>query len=236
MGVSFQELPPTVVATSPTKMKYLVFLSLLLVSMANTQEEVDQPTIDGLNAVLPSGFTRICDVGETPPGGESRGKRQIGQGPPPCWSIVDESFSRSNCAAQFENTCSKSKPYVLKGQTAMCIQFPAAGNKWFVLKGTYGWCGVDECCDFHLKKSDQCNPIRPFLEFFPLPSSYSSCAQVPNASELSVSGAELMKGTEGSERIVCIKDTESGQWTDITATLSDCGGFGCCRFELPQDQ
>merc|ERR1712223_1904814 len=240
MGVPFQEL--TTVATYPPNMKCLVLLSLLLVSMANAQDsDISQQEIDDLNGALQTlspGFTRVCDKGETPRGfeGSPRGKRQVGQGPPPCWSVVDPAFDKNQCESQFGQTCSRTKPYVKKGQAAMCISFPAAGDKWFVLKGTYGWCGADECCAFHPKRTDQCNPIRPFPEFFPLPSQYASCADVPNPDSLGVKGAELMKGTEDSQRTVCIKSTETGEWNNEAVTLNDCGGYGCCRFKFVNDQ
>ena len=115
----------------------MVPLSLLIVSMAKGQEDIDAAS---LNAILPAGYTKVCEDGETPRGAEPRGKRQIGgDGPPPCWSIVDSDFDRTKCSS-FEGTCSETKPYVGRGQDTMCIFFPNAG-KWFKLGGTYGWCG-----------------------------------------------------------------------------------------------
>merc|ERR1711862_360409 len=137
MGVSFQEL--IAVKTHPVIMKFMVPLSLLIVSMAKGQEDIDAAS---LNAILPAGYTKVCEDGETPRGAEPRGKRQIGgDGPPPCWSIVDSDFDRTKCSS-FEGTCSETKPYVGRGQDTMCIFFPNAG-KWFKLGGTYGWCGAE---------------------------------------------------------------------------------------------
>ena len=110
----------------------------------------------------------------------------------------------------------------------MCIFFPAAG-KWFKLSGTYGWCGADNCCDFHPK--NQCNPPRPLATFFPLPAEYASCDDVPNKDELSVVGSELMKGTEGGQGQICILNQDK-VWSQEPVSFIDCGGFGCCRFEF----
>ena len=128
-------------------------LSLLLVGMARGQEEVDAAS---LNAILPAGYTKVCEDGEE--GGAPRGKRQVGggDGPPPCWTLVDADFDRKECSS-FEGKCSTEKPYVGTGQNTMCIYFPQA-SKWFKLGGSYGWCGADNCCDFHPK--GQCNPPR----------------------------------------------------------------------------
>ena len=128
-------------------------LSLLLVGMARGQEEVDAAS---LNAILPEGYTKVCEDGEE--GGAPRGKRQVGggDGPPPCWTLVDSDFDRKECSS-FEGKCSTEKPYVGTGQNTMCIYFPQA-SKWFKLGGSYGWCGADNCCDFHPK--GQCNPPR----------------------------------------------------------------------------
>jgi len=88
-------------------------LSLLLVGMAKGQDE--QIDAASLNAILPEGYTRVCEEGEAP--GEPRGKRQagLGEGPPPCWHIVDADFDRSACS-QFEGKCSNTKPYVERNQ------------------------------------------------------------------------------------------------------------------------
>lgn len=111
----------------------------------------------------------------------------------------------------------------------MCIFFPAAG-KWFKLGGTYGWCGADNCCDFHPK--NQCNPSRPLATFFPFDSSsYSSCDDVPDKDNLSVVGSELMKGQEGEQREVCILNKDK-VWVKEPVNMVECGGFGCCRFEF----
>ena len=44
-------------------------------------------------------------------------------------------------------------------------------------------------------------------------------------------GAELMKGEEGTERVICIKN-EDGIFVEEIVKLNDCGGLGCCRFEF----
>ena len=122
--------------------------------MAKGQENVDAAS---LNAILPAGFTKVCEDGEGPEP-KSLSKRQVktGQDDPPCWTLVDEDFDKTQCSS-FENTCDTRKPYVGAKQNTMCIFFPKAG-KWFKLSGTYGWCGADNCCDFHPK--GQCNPPR----------------------------------------------------------------------------
>merc|ERR1712122_437162 len=156
--MGFQEL--IAVTTHPVIMKFMVPLSLLIVSMANGQEDIDAAS---LNAILPEGYTKVCEEGESPREGSPRGKRQIGgDGPPPCWQIVDSDFDRTKCSS-FEGTCSETKPYVGRGQDTMCIFFPNAG-RWFKLGGTYGWCGADNCCDFHPR--GQCN----LLDLWPLSS------------------------------------------------------------------
>merc|ERR1711956_72446 len=136
--MGFQELTP---GQKPARnMKSFVPLSLLLVGMARGQEDVDAAS---LNAILPAGYTKVCEDGEE--GGAPRGKRQVGggDGPPPCWSLVDADFDRKDCSS-FEGKCSKEKPYVGTGQSTMCIFFPQA-SKWFKLGGSYGWCGADNC-------------------------------------------------------------------------------------------
>jgi len=200
-------------------------LSLLLVGMAKGQDE--QIDAASLNAILPEGYTRVCEEGEAP--GEPRGKRQagLGEGPPPCWHIVDADFDRSACS-QFEGKCSNTKPYVERNQNNMCIFFPAA-QRWFKLGGTYGWCGADNCCDFHPKK--QCNPPRPLITFFPLPPTSASCDSVVNKDELSVIGSELMKGEANTERTVCILNKDK-VWVEEPVKMVDCGGLSCCRFEF----
>merc|ERR1712018_612786 len=225
MGDSFQEV--TTVATYHSNMKYLVSLGLLLVSMAKGQEKIDAAS---LNAVLPEGYTRVCKEGEEPRGaqqGEPRGKRQVDGSDNPCWTIVDADFDSSKCSS-FENTCSTKKPYVGRGQNTMCIYFPNAG-KWFKLPGTYGWCGADECCDFHPKKD--CNPARPLLTYFPLPAGKASCAEVSNKEDLSTVGSELMKGEEGTRRTICVLNKDK-EWNEEPVDLFECGGFECCRFKL----
>jgi len=216
-------------------MKSFVPLSLLLVGMARGQEEVDAAS---LNAILPEGYTKVCEDGEE--GGAPRGKRQVGggEGPPPCWTLVDSDFDRKECSS-FEGKCSTEKPYVGTGQNTMCIYFPQA-SKWFKLGGSYGWCGADNCCDFHPK--GQCNPPRPLATFFPMPSGYTSCDDISSEEkeQLSVVGSELMKGTgDGNQANICILNQE-GVWATEPVTFTDCGGFGCCRFEFvnqpPQEE
>merc|ERR1712140_26595 len=222
MGMGFQEL--IAVKTHPVIMKFMVPLSLLIVSMAKGQEDIDAAS---LNAILPAGYTKVCEDGETPRG-EPRGKRQVGgDGPPPCWQIVDSDFDRTKCSS-FEGTCSETKPYVGRGQDTMCIFFPNAG-KWLKLGGTYGWCGADNCCDFHPR--GQCNPPRPLATFFPAPAGTTDCEAIDNKDDLSVVGAELMKGEEGTARDICILNKD-GAWVLEPVTLNECGGFGCCRFSF----
>merc|ERR1711899_139420 len=171
MGDSFQEL--TTPHNKPaTSMKCFVPLSLLLVSMAKGQDAGFDAA--SLNAILPDGFTKVCEDGEEPVSADQpRGKRQVGEGPPPCWSLVDSDFPRADCNDNNFGAdngaiakCSKEKPYVGKNQNHMCIFFPQAG-KWFKLSGTYGWCGADNCCDFHPK--NQCNPQGLWLLSFDYP-------------------------------------------------------------------
>ena len=40
-----------------------------------------------------------------------------------------------------------------------------------------------------------------------------------------------MKGEEGTERVICIKN-EDGVFVEEIVKLNDCGGLGCCRFEF----
>merc|ERR1719210_1621052 len=135
-------------------------------------------------------------------------------------------LTRLNVA--FENTCDNRKPYVGAKQNTMCIFFPKAG-KWFKLSGTYGWCGADNCCDFHPK--GQCNPPRPLATYFRLPAGASNCDDVPNKDDLATVGSELMKGTEGGQADICIKD-QDGAWALEPIRFNDCGGSECCRFEF----
>merc|ERR1712150_267379 len=116
-------------------MKSFVPLSLLLVGMAKGQE-VDATS---LNKILPKGFTKVCEDGEGPePKSLSKRQVQTARDAPPCWTLVDEDFDKTQCSS-FENTCDTRKPYVGAKQNTMCIFFPKAG-KWFKLSGTYGWC------------------------------------------------------------------------------------------------
>merc|ERR1712012_926792 len=129
MGVSFQEL--IAVKTHPVIMKFMVPLSLLIVSMAKGQEDIDAAS---LNAILPAGYTKVCEDGETPRGAEPRGKRQIGgDGPPPCWSIVDSDFDRTKCSS-FEGTCQKPNPTLVAVKTPCASSFPMLenGSSWAV--------------------------------------------------------------------------------------------------------
>jgi hypothetical protein len=199
-------------------------LSLLIIGMANGQE-LDAAS---LNAILPEGFTPVCEEGQEPNPFGTRSKRQIGgDGPPPCWHINDDNLDNAGCAAAYDGNCENSKPYVERGHANLCIYF-AAPDKWFRLRGTYGWCGADGCCDFQPKGS--CNPVRPLASYFPL-SGFQTCAEVSNPDDFAVTGAELMKGEEGTERVICIKN-EDGIFVEEIVKLNDCGGLGCCRFEF----
>jgi len=207
-------------------MKAFVALSLLVfISKANSQE-IDAAS---LNAILPAGFTPVCEDGQEPKSASNRGKRQIGQGPPPCFSIIDADadYNGAKCQAEFEGKCSTAKPYVQRGQTAMCIYFPQP-QKWFKLTGTYGWCGADNCCDFQPRGN--CNAVRPLANFFPLTGA-SSCAEVDNPAQFAVTGAELMKGKEGEERIICIKNADD-QYVEEVVIMEECGAMDCCRFKF----
>merc|ERR1711935_393005 len=213
-----------------TSMKSFVPLSLLLVGMAKGQDQnVDAAS---LNEILPEGFTKVCvdpEVSEP----KSLSKRQVetGQDAPPCWTLVNKNFDRSDCSS-FENTCSTTKPYVGVGENTMCTFFPKA-SKWFKLSGTYGWCGADNCCDFHPK--GQCNPPRPLATFFRIPAGYNTCAEVPDKGDIAVVGSELMKGTEGGNADICIKD-QDGNWALEPVEFEDCGGNECCRFKFSNQQ
>ena len=44
-------------------------------------------------------------------------------------------------------------------------------------------------------------------------------------------GSELMKGTEGGQANICILN-QDGAWATEPVNFTDCGGFGCCRFEF----
>ena len=83
---------------------------------------------------------------------------------------------------------------------------------------------------------------RPLATFFPLPSGYTSCDEISSKEKdtLSVVGSELMKGTgDGNQANICILNQE-GVWATEPVTFTDCGGFGCCRFEFvnqpPQEE
>ena len=109
----------------------------------------------------------------------------------------------------------------------MCIYFPQP-QKWFKLTGTYGWCGADNCCDFQPRGN--CNAVRPLANFFPLTGA-SSCAEIDNPAQFAVTGAELMKGKEGEERVICIKNADD-QYVDEVVILEECGAMDCCRFKF----
>ena len=75
---------------------------------------------------------------------------------------------------------------------------------------------------------------RPLATFFPMPSGYTSCDEISSEEKetLSVVGSELMKGTgDGNQANICILNQE-GVWATEPVTFTDCGGFGCCRFEF----
>ena len=90
---------------------------LVFISKANSQE-IDAAS---LNAILPAGFTPVCEDGQEPKSASNRGKRQIGQGPPPCFSIIDADadYNGAKCQAEFEGKCSTAKPYVQRGQVSI---------------------------------------------------------------------------------------------------------------------
>jgi len=86
--------------------------------------------------------------------------------------------------------------------------------------------------------------------FFPMPSGYTSCDDISSEDKeaLSVAGSELMKGTgdvnqdgnqNGNQADICILN-QDGVWATEPVTFTDCGGFGCCRFEFvnqpPQEE
>ena len=73
-----------------------------------------------LNAILPEGYTKVCEDDTSAP----RGKRQAPtqSGPPPCWTLVEPDFDRSQCAG-FEGTCTKAKPYVGRGNVSNFFAF-----------------------------------------------------------------------------------------------------------------
>ena len=204
-------------------------MSLLIVSMAKGQEDINAKQ---LNEILPSGYTPVCEEGQQPRSLDSnRGKRQVG-GPDgrsnqPCWQIVESTFNGKECSS-FENTCEVTKPYVQRGQNAMCIFFPNVG-KWFKITGSYGWCGADSCCDFH--PGGDCNLARPLATFFPAPPGTVDCDSIPNKDDLSIVGTELMKGEEGTTRDICILNKE-GAWVLEPVVLEECGGYECCRFKF----
>ena len=83
---------------------------------------------------------------------------------------------------------------------------------------------------------------RPLATFFSMPSGYTSCDDISSEEkdELSVVGSELMKGTgDGNQANICILNQE-GVWATEPVTFTECGGFGCCRFEFvnqpPQEE
>ena len=83
--------------------------------MANGQDQLDAAS---LNAILPAGFTPVCE-GDQKPKGADRAKRQTSfEGPPPCFSIIDADadYNGAKCQAEFEGKCSRSKPYVGRGE------------------------------------------------------------------------------------------------------------------------
>ena len=59
----------------------------------------------------------------------------------------------------------------------------------------------------------------------------TDCEAIENKDDLSVVGAELMKGEEGAARDICILNKD-GNWVLEPVTLNECGGFGCCRFSF----
>merc|ERR1712200_135001 len=51
---------------------------------------------------------------------------------------------------------------------------------------------------------------------------------VPNKDDIATVGSELMKGTEGGQADICIKD-QDGAWALEPVRFNDCGGSECCR-------
>ena len=91
-------------------------LSLLtIIGMANGQE-LDAAS---LNAILPEGFTPVCEEGQEPNPFGTRSKRQIGgDGPPPCWHVNDDNLDNAGCAAAYDGNCENTKPYVERGHVS----------------------------------------------------------------------------------------------------------------------
>merc|ERR1712008_609951 len=132
------------------------------------------------------------------------------------------------------------RSHTLEPARAPCASFShklANGSNWVaVTDGVV----LTTAVDFHPK--GQCNPPRPLATFFPMPSGYTSCDDISSEDkdELSVVGSELMKGTgDGNQADICILN-QDGVWATEPVTFTDCGGFGCCRFEFvnqpPQEE
>jgi len=77
--------------------------------------------------------------------------------------------------------------------------------------------------------------FRPLATFFRIPAGYNTCAEVPDKGDIAVVGSELMKGTEGGNADICIKD-QDGNWALEPVEFEDCGGNECCRFKFSNQQ
>jgi len=244
-----------------SKMKHFVVFSILIFGSANSlpQEQTIQQEVLSINEFnkenLP-GFTPICVPPEEETLSEPRNltleetkeiankRKELEERDPlslPCWNLVPknllEPFDGKKCEAQFANNCQRNQPYVGTGETQICITFPKPKviGKWFLLKGTYGYCGADNCCDFVV--GGKCNPYRSLAKYFKGP-----CSTVSNISEKTdeeigeivtvTDGVELMKGTPKGTANICIKNQVEGIWVDETIAFYNCGGAGCCRFEF----
>jgi hypothetical protein len=60
------------------------------------------------------------------------------------------------------------------------------------MTGTFGWCGADECCEWHPK--GKCNQSRPLATWFPLPAEFENCQEVPEPYDYASGGVEIMRG------------------------------------------
>lgn len=178
-------------------------------------------------AKIPAGRTPFCE-GDSQP----RSKRQT-RGPPPCWYSVDANTQEADCS-QKADTCVSQTPFVGVGQNHLCIEFSQNRGRWYKMTGTIGWCGSDNCCEWHPK--GKCNEPRALPTWFPLPQGLTDCSQVADAKSKSIIGAEIMKGQEGQERQVCVlvgePDSEDSYFETATVDMVHCGGNDCCIFRF----
>merc|ERR1711928_327570 len=106
-------------------------------------QEVDATS---LNKILPKGFTKVCEDGEGPePKSLSKRQVQTARDAPPCWTLVDEDFDKTQCSS-FENTCDTRKPYVGSKQNTICIK--DQDGAWALEPVRFNDCGGSECCRF----------------------------------------------------------------------------------------